>query len=713
MIYKKKLKNDDELCDLIRDNFRKDKEHWDEVYRLCNDDMMFLWDCEKQWGEYIRNQRVNDGKPTLVFNELFVAKQAIVNRQQTNKISIKVDQGNDEASKETAEFLQNATRAVEQKSKAYVAYEHAFDCAVSGGIGFFRILTDYESPYTFDQEPRIERILNPFSVIYDRHSLRHDFQDAEHCSIFTKMPRDEHDKYADECGATKFNVINEKEFIGDDYVTIIEYFYKDYTKKTLLKIQNGDEYVEVFKEDYPNLPKELEELIVDTRKVDVPTIKWVKTNGYDILDKTEWAGDFIPIIADIGKEIYVDGKRWFFGIARHAKDAQLMLNYWVSTQTELLGLISRSPWIGVKGSFTDRKWLDANINNYAYLEYDLVVDEATGQIMPPPQRNNFDATGIQNLVQQSELASNYIKTTTGVYNASLGAPSDEKSGRAIERRNAQTEVTNYNFVNNLESAIEYAGTVLVNTIMKLWTEPSKKRVMFENGEQKIVPINQRYMDKGIEKHIDLTKGEYAVSVTAGANYATKRQEQASLTLGLMQVSPIVANNPLVSYQYARDIGADEVAQAIYKTLPPELKEEDEEGKPTLPPAVQQRMQQDAQTIEMLTQALNDEKDKSEAKAIEVQAKKEMNTENNISKEKMNAENNQIKLVIEEMKADMLDNQILFTEQMKQIQNSLALLTQKEQQEKEHELQREQMAITGQNIQQTPNAQEPSSTATAS
>lgn len=709
----------DKLLETIRDNFTKDKDWWSEVYQRINEDNRFVYIPEEQWDIYVRNQRIGDGKPNLVFNELAIAKKAIVNRQQTNKIAIKVDAGDNEASKDTAEFLQNATRAVENKSSAYIAYEYAFDCAVGGGLGFFRILTDYESTKTFDQEPKIEWILNFASVLFDRHSLKHNFSDAQHCSIHTKIPRAEYDKlyskYKDEeCSSNEFSVINDTNFADDDWVTILEYFYKDYTNKTLIKVQNGDDYVEVYKEDYPNMPPELEALIIEERKVDVCTIKWVKTDGYNILDSTDWIGDYIPVIAVTGDFSYIDGKRWYSGIVRNAKDAQLMFNYWVSTQTELLGLVSKAPWIGVEGSFTDVKWLDANVNNYAYLEYKMVVDEATGQIMPPPQRNSFDLSGVQNLIQQSELASNYIKTTTGVYNASLGAPSNETTGRAIDKRNAQTEVTNYNYANNLESAIEYAGAVLVNTIINLWkNEKSHKRIMFESGEQKIVPINQPFKDKGKDKFIDLSKGEYQVTVTAGASYANKKQEQAALTLAMAQAFPSVAANPLVPYQYAKDIGANEVAEAIYKTVPAELKEEEDDEKMPVPPEVKQQMQQDAQTIEMLTQALNEEKDKSEAKAIEVQAKKEMNTENNISKEKMNADNNQIKLVIEEMKADMLDNQILFTEQMKQIQNSLSLLTQREQQDKDHELQREQMQVAGQNIQQQANAQQQPSTATAS
>lgn len=705
MTLKEYSQEENDLLDKVRECFTKDKEFWNDVYQNCLDDMLFMWDCDSQWQDYIRQQRDFEGKPSLVFNELYIGKKAIVNRQQTNKIAIQVDAGNNESSIDTAEFLQNATRAVENKSKAYIAYEWAFDCAVSGGIGFYRILTDYESVKTFDQEPKIEQILNPFSVIYDRRSKKHDFSDAEHCCIYTKVSRKEHDELADCCNTSQFSIINDKNFIDKDECVIVEYFYKYYTTKTLVKLDTGEE---VFLEDYIEIPKER---ILQKEKRQIPTIKWLKTNGYDIFEQTEWVGDFIPIIACIGEYAFIDGKRWFFGIVKNSKQPQLMLNYWVSQQTHMLGLLSKATWIGAKGSFTDPRWLDANITDYAFMEYDIVYDDNQNPL-PPPQRTSYELSGLQNLVQQSDLASNYIKTTSGVYNASLGAPSNESSGRAIDKRNAQTEVTNYNYANNLEASIEYCGTVLVNLILKLWQEPSHKRVMLESGEQKIVAINQPFKDKGKDKIIDLSKGEYQVTVTAGASYANKRQEQAALTLSLMQVSPIVQQNPLVAYHYAKNIGAEEVADAIYKTLPPELKEEDNNEKAPVPPEIQQKIQQDAQTIEQLTQALNDEKDKSEAKSLDLESKERISQAQINSNEKINTENNQIKLVIEEMKTDLMHSQTLFTEQMRQIQTSINMLAQKEQLEKEHELEREQMAQTGQNLQPAPNASVQPPTATA-
>jgi hypothetical protein len=706
-----KIKNisDAKLLDWVREEFKLTQEHWRDNYNRANENVKFLYNEEMQWQNNIREDRVRNRKPVLAMNELLMSFKVIVNRQQTNKIAIKTAPSNDEANVETAEFLEDATRAVENKSKGYVSYEWAFKYAVAGGIGWYRVLTDYENNKTFDQEPKIERILNAFSVFPDRHSSGHVFQDSEYFFITGRMDKEEHDKYVKsnfDCTGLEFDFINDDEFIHDDHVQILEVFYKSYETKTLIKYADQNGVQEIYAEDYEGINPLF---ILEKRKVEVPTIKWIKTNGYRIFERTDWLGDYIPIIPCVGDEIYIDGKRHFQGLVENSKNPQKWLNWTVSQIAEQMGLANKAKWIGYKGQFTDPAWKTANTVNHNHLSITPTYDK-NGQLLPPPIYNQFEPN-VQVLTQQTEIASNFIKSTNGVYNAALGERSNETTGKAIERRNAQTEITNYNFANNLESSVEYCGTVLVNLMFKIWQDASKKRIMKEDGTQKIVPINQPFMLKGKEVKIDLTKGEYAVTVTAGASYATKREQQANQLRDLYQVYPQAA--VATADIYARDIGANEAAERLKKMLPPELQEQDNDEQAQVPQKIQQELQQNAQTIEMLTKALNEEKDKSEAKAIEVKSKEEINEANNISKEKINTENNQVKLVIEEMKADMMDNQILFTEQMKQIQNSLSLLSQKEAQDKDHDLQREQMQTVGQNIPQQANAQEQQLTATVS
>ncbi len=679
-------KQKDDLLAEMRERFQQCSDWWGEVYQQCSDDLLFLYNEQNQWDEYTRLRRTWKGKPVLAQNELLVAHKAIVNRQQTNKIGIVVQAGNDEATERTGEFLQDATRSIEQESKAYVSYEWGFKQAVGGGIGWGRVLTEYESPKTFDQKVVVKRVLNPFAILPDCRSVEHDFSDSEYFFVNGRIAKDEHEKLLknkQNTGGeiTTFDFVNDKDFIIDDHVRVLEYWYKDCKEKTLIKVNIGGVTKEIYKEDYDKaLYEKIKSYIVDERKVDVPTIKWIKTDGYNILQETEWLGDYFPFFAIIGDEVYVEGKRWFQGIVRNSKDAQKMLNHAVSSTAEIMSLATKAQWIGVKGSFTDNKWKDHNLVNYNHLEY-TPVKLPDGTYAPPPQRIQFEPP-VGRLNEQQVIASNFIKSTSGVYNASVGAPSDEKSGRAIQQRNAQTEITNYNYANNLESAVEYCGKIVVNLVMKMWDEPAKKRILKPDGTQKIVPINQEFEEQGEVQNIDLSKGEYTVTVTAGASYANKRQEQAALTLGMVQAFPIIAQDPAMAIPiaevYSRDVGASEVAAIIKKKL---------EATNNISPQAQQQIQESQAIIEQLTQTANKLQDQIEDKDKEI-----------ASKERMNSENNQVKLALQEMNLHANQSTELFRAEIAEINSKLERLHALEMLDKQNEA-KEQIQPAGENIPQ--------------
>jgi hypothetical protein len=55
-------------------------------------------------------------------------------------------------------------RHIEYDSNADVAYDTAVNSAAAIGFGYFRLLTDYESPTSFDQKIMFQRIRNALSV---------------------------------------------------------------------------------------------------------------------------------------------------------------------------------------------------------------------------------------------------------------------------------------------------------------------------------------------------------------------------------------------------------------------------------------------------------------------------------------------------------------------------------------------------------------------
>jgi DNA-directed RNA polymerase subunit F len=315
-----------------------------------------------------------------------------------------------------------------------------------------------------------------------------------------------------------------------------------------------------------------------------------------VLETNEWAGQYIPIVPVYGDEVNVEGKRHFISLIRFAKDAAQMHNYWRTASTELVALAPKAPYIGKVGAFdTDaNKWATANTDVHPYIEYD-------GDI--PPQRQPFSGVPAGAL-QEAMNASDDMKAIMGLYDASLGAKSNETSGKAILARERQGDTSTFHFIDNMTRAIRQVGRICGDLIPKIYNGERIVRVIGEDESNKMVKINAEYEEKdGTRKLHDLTAGKYDLIVKAGASYTTRRQEAAVQMMELLKSFPDAA--PIIGDLVAKNLdwpGADDIAKRLKAMLPPNLQEQEEEGQ-EIPPQVQQMIQQGQQQIQEMQQAL--------------------------------------------------------------------------------------------------------------
>jgi hypothetical protein len=298
------------------------------------------------------------------------------------------------------------------------------------------------------------------------------------------------------------------------------------------------------------------------------------------------------VIPVYGEEIHVEGKRYFKSLISDAKDAQRMLNYWRTASTELVALAPKSPWIGPKGfaNADPNKWATANTKTHAYLEY-------AGQVAP--SRIGFmgpDAGALQEALN----ASDDMKAITGIYDASLGARSNETSGRAIMARQREGDVGTFHFQDNLSRAIRHCGRILIDLIPSVYTGPRVVRVMGEDRKPQNVQINQPMQaPDGSVQMMDLTAGKYDLTVSAGPGFTSRREEAANQMTEFIRVFPAAA--PALGDLLAKNLDwpqADEVAKRLQAMLPPQMQGND----PRIQQA-QQAMQQMQQAIQTLQQQL--------------------------------------------------------------------------------------------------------------
>jgi uncharacterized phage infection (PIP) family protein YhgE len=222
-----------------------------------------------------------------------------------------------------------------------------------------------------------------------------------------------------------------------------------------------------------------------------------------------------------------------------------------------------------------------------------------GEPVPPPQRQVYEPP-VQAISQFMLFAAEDMKSTSGIYDASLGARSNETSGRAIAARQNQGNTANYHFAAALGVALKHCGRILVECIPKIYDQPRVVRIIGEDQSQQVVEVNAPHQDKaGIERLYDLSAGTYDVVVDMGPSFQTRRQETVDAMAQLAQAYPALIQNMGDILFKAMDFpGADEVARRFKKMLPPQLTEDSEKAEDVIP-QLQAQLQQAGQQMEAL------------------------------------------------------------------------------------------------------------------
>lgn len=611
-------KDDDKLLAEALAQYKLCEDAESENREAALDDLKFAR-LGEQWPDAIKRRREQENRPCLTVNRLPTFIRQVVNDSRQNKPSI-LFQPVEDGDTETAEVLNGLMRNIEYSSNADIAYDTAIDFAVTMGFGYIRVNTDYSYDDAFTQDIKIEQIANPFSVYGDPLSTSADGSDWKVAFVTDILKAADFKRKYPDARASNFDGTSDAlDWYGDDGIRIAEWWKKEELPTKIYQLSDGSvtsqtEYI-ANKDLFDSMGLE----IVNERDSVTCKVTQRIITGSEILETNEWAGKYIPIVPVYGDEVNVEGKRYFLSLIRFAKDAQQMHNFWRTASTELVALAPKAPFIGKVGSFdTDiDKWATANTETHSFIEFD-------GDIAP--QRQAFAGVPAGAL-QEAMNASDDMKSIMGLYDASLGARSNETSGKAILARERQGDISTFHFIDNMTRAIRQVGRICGDLIPKIYSEERMIRVIGEDDSNEQVKINGQYEDKkGVVKLHDLTAGKYDITVKAGASYTTRRQEAAEQMMQLLQSYPDAA--PLIGDLIAKNLdwpGADEIAKRLKAMLPAQLQDSGEQK--DIPPQVKQMIMQGQQKIQQMWQALQQLQAENQSlkqgemsKSAEIQAK---------------------------------------------------------------------------------------------
>ena len=517
-----------EVLNIARERYTEGVDGDDENRQAAADDLKFL--AGEQWDSATKQEREEAGRPCLTINQMpkFLAQVEGDIRMNRPGIKVRPVENADDAS---ADVFEGLIRSIEDGSDAQSAYASAGISAAACGMGHFRLVLEEPDDEAFDLEVRIRRIANPFAVVWDPVSLHPTKEDARYCFVTDKMSREEFEaKYGDVAADDYYSEHEPDDGWRDsDTVTVAEYWVRDRVKKVLVQVPDpvqGYQTLSLTKEEH-------EELVgagipvLKEREVMVPRVVSYVLTGNDVLEgPIEWPGKRIPIFPVFGRETHVGDRVVRAGVIRNAKDSQRLFNYMRSASAEMIALAPKAPVMVTAKMVAGREaeWDKSHTDNRPYLTYnaDPQAPQGPQRQMPPPVQAA--------LLQESALASEDMKATTGIYDAALGARSNETSGVAIRQRQMESDVGSYVFQDNLNRAVRACGAEMVRIIPKVYSGERQIRILGADMTPKIIAVNQ-------QGGVDLGRGKHDVSISTGPGFSTRRQEAAQLFTDLISSSP--------------------------------------------------------------------------------------------------------------------------------------------------------------------------------
>lgn len=604
----------------------------------CLQDRRFYSIAGAQWEGPLGQQYEN--KPRFEVNKIHLSVIRIINEYRNNRIAVDFVSKDGEANDRLTETCNGLYRADERDSGAEEAYDNAFEEAVGGGYGAWRLRTAYEDDENDEDERqriRIEPIYDAdSSVFFDLDAKRQDKADAKYCFVLYSMTREAYRAEWNDDPTTWPKVVHQYEFDWDtpDVVFVAEYYRVEETRETVrifLTIQGEEErYMQA---DF-DADETLEETLAAVGTVEVRqkrikrkrVHKYIMSGGGILDDMGYIAGKNIPIVPVYGKRWFVDNVERCMGHVRLAKDAQRLKNMQLSKLGEISALSSIEKPILVPEQVSGHQvmWAEDNLRNYPYLLINPITGpngetQAAGPVaytksaaIPPAmaallQITELDMAEILGSSQQAD------KMVSGI------------SGKAVELIQTRLDMQTFIYMSNMAKAVRRCGEIWLSMSKDIYVEEKRKMKTIGSMEEVgSIELMKPQIDEETGELIyenNLGDALFDVAVDVGPSSNSRRDATVRALTGMMQVTTDPTTQQVLQAMAIMNMegeGIGDIKEYFRKQLVQMgvLKPTEEEQQQMM--EAQANVQQDPQTAYLLAEAA-----KAQALAIKAQADTEL------------------------------------------------------------------------------------------
>lgn len=519
----------------------------------CLQDRRFYSISGAQWEGPLADQFEN--KPKFEVNKVNLSVMRIINEYRNNRITVDFISKEGDEDDSLADACDGLYRADEEDSAADEAYDNAFEEAVGGGFGAWRLRNQYEDEYDDEddrQRIRIEPIYDADStVFFDLNAKRQDKSDARSCYVLTAMTREAYiEQYGDD-PASWPKEISEQFFDWStpDMVYVAEVYKVEERNETIRIFQTIDGDEERYSQaDFEN-DETLEETLASVGTTEVrqkrvkrrKVRKYLMSGGGILEDHGYIAGTEIPIVPVYGKRWYVDNIERCMGHVRLAKDAQRLKNMQLSKLGEISALtpIEKPIFLPEQVAGHEMMWAEDNLKNYPYLLVNPVQDANGNELASGPIGYTKPPQVPQAMAALLQITEQDMQDILGRQEAGEEIVSNI-SGKAVELIQSRLDMQSFIYMSNMSKAVKRSGEIWLSMARDILVEPGRKmKAVGLQGELSTVELGRPMLNEEtgeVEYENDLSRAKFDVAVDVGPSSSSKREATVRSLVGMIQIS---------------------------------------------------------------------------------------------------------------------------------------------------------------------------------
>lgn len=527
----------------------------------CLEDRRFYSLAGAQWEGPIGDQFEN--KPRFEFNRVHLAVIRVINEYRANRITVDFTPKDGAKDDELADTCDGLYRADERACTADEAYDNAFEEAVGGGFGAWRVRAVYEDEDD-DEDTRQRLVMEPVfdadsCVFFDLGAKRYDKADAKRCYVLTPYPRKQYEAEFGDNPVTWPKAVTRHQFdwATPDLVWVCE-LYRVEEETELVRFFQGldetEEPMQVTERELEEDPAMLDELLATgfrelrTKRIRRRVIWKYTMSGGKLFDKGEYKptkipGRCIPIVPVYGKRWVVDGVERCMGHVRLAKDAQRLSNMLMSWLAEMAARFDVEKPIFSPEQIAGhaQQWADDSIKKYPYLLANML---STPDGQPIPGSNAPAAyTKAPNvppaMAALTQLAEQALSDLLGNQQAGEEVRPN-LSGKAVELIQNRLDMQVFIYMSNLAKSMKRSGEIWLSMMRDICVEEGRAmKVIDASGEAAQVVMNQPAMDLDTGEEFtenDLSRAAFEVEVDVGPSSTSRRAATVKALTGMMQLT---------------------------------------------------------------------------------------------------------------------------------------------------------------------------------